>query len=322
MNRTLSALASSLLASVTLAAPLELVAKVALPGSKGRIDHVAYDAKHERLFVAELGTGAVAVIDIAARRLERRIPGLRSPQAVAYLSGSDRLLVTTDGDGTLRAYDGTTFALVSTLELGAHADNLRIDAASGLVYVGFGDGALAVLDARTLDWQAQIPLEGHPESFQVSADAHRVYVNVPSAGEIAVVDLVSRRQVARWPTGTLHSNYPMVLDVEHGAALVVFREPAKIARFRIATGEIATSTDSCGDADDIFVDARRGRVYLLCGAGMVDVLRLDTLERMARFATAPGARTGTFSPEADRLFVAARAAAGGEATIWILKPGD
>ncbi|MEK0084422.1 hypothetical protein [Benzoatithermus flavus] len=40
-----------------------------------------------------------------------------------------------------------------------------------------------------------------------------------------------------------------------------------------------------------------------------------------RFATAPGARTGLFAPELDRLFLAARA--GGhneEVVIWIFRP--
>ncbi|HEU5137993.1 MAG TPA: hypothetical protein VFU13_22810 [Steroidobacteraceae bacterium] len=43
---------------------LELQATIPLPNCKGRIDHLAFDSEHHRLFVAELGNDTVAVIDV------------------------------------------------------------------------------------------------------------------------------------------------------------------------------------------------------------------------------------------------------------------
>lgn len=45
-------------------APLVLEAKIPLGTVRGRIDHMAYDASRQYLYVAELGNGSVGVVDI------------------------------------------------------------------------------------------------------------------------------------------------------------------------------------------------------------------------------------------------------------------
>ena len=86
---------------------------------------------------------------------------------------------------------------------------------------------------------------------------------------------------------------------------------------RAAWAEVA-----CGDADDVFVDPKRHRVYVSCGAGAVDVFeeRADSYQRIGHVGTAPGARTSLFVPDIDRLFVAVRAADREPAAIWVFRP--
>ena len=48
-------------------APLTVEAKIALPGVKGRIDHLAVDVAEQRLFIAALGNGTVEVVDLKSR---------------------------------------------------------------------------------------------------------------------------------------------------------------------------------------------------------------------------------------------------------------
>ena len=59
-----------------------------------------------------------------------------------------------------------------------------------------------------------IKLQGHPEGFQIESTRGRVFVNVPDAGQIAVVDLDDRRQVAAWTVAGLSANFPMALNSE------------------------------------------------------------------------------------------------------------
>ena len=307
-------------ATSSLAAALELREKIPLPGAKGRIDHVAYDAQRQRLFVAELGNNSVAVVDLRAHRLEHRIAGLDEPQGIAWFDPLHRLYVANGGDGTLHAYDGNDFRQLKTTRLGSDADNIRIDPSAGRLYVGYGEGALAVLDPGSLERVANIPLKAHPEGFQLSAGDGRIYVNLPGTHEIAVVDTTPGGPFASWPANRWSANYPMAIDEELHSIVSVFRQPAKIVRFSMRDGTSSGEGDVCSDADDVFVDARRRRVYVICGQGMVDVLDRATFRRLDRFPTSAGARTGLYVASADRLFVAAPAAGGTEAAVWELKP--
>jgi DNA-binding beta-propeller fold protein YncE len=303
-------------------APLAVIAKIPLPDGKGRIDHLAFDPARRRLFVAELGNDSIAVIDVGRRRFERRLTAAAEPQGVAYLAATDTLYVASGGDGTVRAYRGADLDPVGSVDIGNDADNIRVDAEADRIYVGAGSGALVALEPRTLALLNSTPLQGHPEGFQLAARDARVFVNVPGAREIAVVDRSTRRQVASWPTGPVQENFPMAIDEESGAVLVVYREPAKIAVYDPGTGKVDRMSDVCDDADDVFVDRARGRIYVVCGAGFIDVLKSRTLEPIARIPSARGARTGLFSADEDTLFVAARATPDGSAAIWVLKPVD
>jgi DNA-binding transcriptional regulator YbjK len=82
-----------------------------------------------------------------------------------------------------------------------------------------------------------------------------------------------------------------------------------------------TSRTLCGDADDVFVDARRHRAYVSCGQGFIDVFDTQGVEyrRLARIPTVPGARTAYFVPAIDRLFLAVRATSTEPAAIWVFR---
>ena len=72
----------------------------------------------------------------------------------------------------------------------------------------------------------------------------------------------------------------------------------------------------------MFVDAKRHRVYVICGEGFIDVFTQggSAIRRTAHLATASGARTGLFVPENDSLYVAVRATPSGSASIWVFRP--
>src|SRR5690242_5117718 len=86
---------------------LALEAKIPLGDVAGRIDHLAIDLQHRRLFVAELGNNSVGAVDLDTRTVVHRIFGLSEPQGVAYVPASGTLYVANGGDGSLRHYSGT-----------------------------------------------------------------------------------------------------------------------------------------------------------------------------------------------------------------------
>jgi hypothetical protein len=187
---------------------------------------------------------------------------------------------------------------------------------------------LTALDAVTgQPVGATIPLPAHPESFQLETAGPRVFANLPGVGgAIAVLDRAARRQVATWSVPGRARNFPMALDERNGRLFVGFREPPTLAILDVNNGAVLGLLPLCGDADDLFLDARRRLVYAVCGEGTVDIFEDPpgggrVPRHLARVTTSPGARTGLFVPDLDRLFVAARAEAGKPAAIWVLRQG-
>jgi hypothetical protein len=221
----------------------------------------------------------------------------------------------------VRLFRGAELTPAGQIALGSDADNVRVDDLASRVFVGYGDGALAVIDATTNSKVGEIALKGHPEGFRLESSGPRIFVNVPDAHTIAVVDRTTNKEVDSWETDSLRANYPLALD-ESGHVLAVFRHPARVGVFRAQDGRLLSSLDTCGDSDDVFVDAQRHRLYVICGEGFIDTFAQDGdgFRRVARLATAGGARTGLFAPETDRLYLATRATSGHPASIWVIRP--
>jgi YVTN family beta-propeller protein len=303
------------------AAALEKETAIPLGDIRGRIDHLAIDVPRQRLYVAELSNDTVGVVDLEERKAVGTVTGLKEPQGIAYVPASDTVYIANAGDGSVRLFRGADLTPAGQIVLGSDADNVRVNEDGSRVYVGFGDGALAVIDAATQRKMAEIPLKAHPESFQLERSGPRIFVNVPAAHAIAVVDRARNTESVRWQTGNLRANFPLALD-DSGHVLAVFRHPARVGVFQANDGRLLSSFETCGDSDDVFVDAKRHHLYVICGEGYIDTFAQDgdVFRRIARLATVGGARTGLFSPDTDRLYLAVRATPGHPASIWVLHP--
>ena len=299
-----------------------LEANIPLGAVTGRIDHFAFDPDRQLLFVAELGNDSVGVVDLKERKVLHRITGLSEPQGVAYHSATTTLYVANAGDGSLRLYQAPAFTLLGSIALGADADNIRIDPWRNRVIVGYGKGGLAVIDPASRRKIADMPLDGHPESFQFDATGSRIFVNVPDASRIASLDAVSGRQVSILESAGASSNFAMAVDADAHRVIIAFRNPARLVVFGTAAGERVASVETCRDADDVFVDARRRRIYVSCGEGVIDVIAPagGGYERIARIPTVAGARTSLFVPVNDRLYLGVRASGAEPAAIWEFRP--
>jgi DNA-binding beta-propeller fold protein YncE len=300
---------------------LEIEAKIPLGDIHGRIDHLAVDPGRQRVYVAELGNDSVGVVDLKAGKIIRTLSGFHAPQGVAYVRSTDTVFVASAGDGSVRLFQGPDLAPAGNITLGSDADNVRVDEQAHRVFVGYGDGAIAVIDADRRRKIADIALHAHPESLQLERSGTRIFVNVPDAHEIAVVDRAGSKQRASWSTRDLRANFPLAVDESHQRLVAVFRHPAKVGVFHMQDGQLITAADTCGDADDVFVDEKRGRLYVSCGEGFIDVLaeQGDGYVSIGRIPTSSGARTGLFIPEIDRFVLAVRATDSTPASVWVFR---
>ena len=295
-------------ADVPAARAMELLTTIALPGVKGRIDHLSADPRTHRIFIAALGNDTVEVINTESGQ-RRTILGLGEPQGVLYLPDSDRLLIANGGSNHVDLVDVASLSVVRRIGSMDDADNVRYDPSAHQVWVGYGKGALRLLDPVTGGSGGEIPLPGHPESFQLEQDGPRAFVNVPTAKKVVVVDRAKRQVVDRWETPDA-SAYPMGLDENGHRLFVGARSPPALLVYDTKSGKVVARLAICKDTDDVFFDQARKRIYVICGEGKVNIVRQDTPDRYVideSLDTAPRARTGLFVSEEEKLYVAAPA---------------
>ncbi|MGH7248953.1 MAG: YncE family protein, partial [Pseudomonadota bacterium] len=264
------------------------------------------------------------------------------------------IYIASAGDGTVRRFKAQDFTEMARTNLGDDADRIRIDPASNEVLVGYGAGGLAVRDEAIAgksgsNKQTQnkksggsprrgktgtegqgkrerappgIHLPAHPEGFQLDAQGRRIFVNLAGLDEVGVIDRPSGKMTGLWRAPGLRANFPMAIAEPGKRVLVVYRRPSRLVAFTADSGSVAAMLDVCRDPDDIFVDAKRRRIYVMCGEGVVDVLEQDGTgyRRIGRVSSAPEARTGLYVPERDRLYAAAPAMNGEVAAVLVFRP--
>lgn len=288
-------------------APLKLKQTISLPGVEGRIDHFAFDPIGERLFVCALGNNTVEVLDLQKGERVHSITGLGAPQGVGYVPSLNRLFVANDKGGICKIYDGKSFQPVGELNLKDDADNIRYDQARKKIYIGFGSGGIAVVNPADGKQVGSIKLNAHPEAFQLEENGSRIFVNVPNSRQVAVIDHNKGQVIARWKTDIASENFPMALDEADRRLFIGCRLPPKLIVLNTDSGNVVAKVDISGDADDVFYDGKRHRIYVICGAGKIDIIERsdpNTYKELAKMDTLNGARTGFFVPNQDMLFVA------------------
>lgn len=314
--------------SVPERAPLLLVQEIPLANVGGRIDHFTFDAKRKRVIGAALGNNTIEVVDTFSGRDIHSIAGAAAPQGVVYVSDLNKLFVANGTDGKLRIYDGDSFKLLNTLDIGEDADNVRYDPAEKKVFVAYGgdaEGGIAVIDAASGKRVEDVAkLEAHPESFQIAALKPVIYANIATKAKIVVIDRRTRR-VTDWPLKTGKANYPMALDEADHRLFVVTRKPAQVVVLDSDSGGMVASIPCVNDADDLYYDAGRKRIYVPGGEGFISVIQqtdTDHYQSVAKIPTMVGARTGLWYEKRDRFYLAVPASSKQGAALWVYAPED
>jgi hypothetical protein len=297
--------------------PLHLVQKIALPNVKGRIDHFTSDATHNRVILAALGNNTVEVIDAAAERDIRSIAGASTPQGMVFVADLSKLFVANGGDGKLRIYDGASFKLITTVGIGEDADNVRYDAKQKLIFVAYGgeeQGGIAAVEAATG--------KRLPDVAKLDASKPVIYANIADQAKIAVIDKVTHK-ITEWPLRGAKANFPMALDEPDRRLFVATRHPARLIVLNLDTGAQVASLACVNDADDLYYDKQRKRIYIPGGEGFISVIEQSDpnhYRMLANVPTAEGARTALWSDTQERFYLAVPARYNRDAALWVYRP--
>ncbi|GAC1592314.1 MAG: hypothetical protein NVS3B8_06030 [Chitinophagaceae bacterium] len=285
---------------------LSLKSAIKLPGVTGGFDLMAIDTKEQRLFLAAEDNHSLEVIDIKKNQALKSIPGFNEPKWVVFRPESNRLYVSTGGDGKVTVLDATTYKVITSFLFKEKCNNLRFDTATQQLYVGVGKsfGSIGIIDVKNDKVSGEIPLSDFPKQFELNGN--RIYVNIPSKNSIEVIDRPVNKVMASWPVTGSSENVPMVLDRIHHR-LFVACEPGKFIVYNTETGKPVANLAISKNADGIYLDAEHSLIYISCGEGFIEVIGqkdADNYMSAGKIPTVQGAGTSLFSPALHQLFLA------------------
>lgn len=178
----------------------------AIPTGQQGTHMVAVSPDRRRAFTANIASGTVSVLDLAAGRKLRDIEVGGQPEGIAP-SGDGRTLWVGDLEGArVQAFDTTSFERLAEVPTGEVP--IRVAAnpdGRWIVTSNLGAGSLTLIDARTRTRAREIIVSGSREAGQVtilfSADGLRLYAAETGRNQIAEVHLETGQVVRRLPAG-------------------------------------------------------------------------------------------------------------------------
>ena len=299
--------------------PLKLVQSIPLPGLKdGDFDHFQIDFAGKRLFLAAEDNSAIEVLDLTTNKIIHKIVGPKAPHSMAYNPESKKLFVVDDGGpNQIEIYDGTSYQLLGTIPMGAHADASSYDPVGKLFYVGNGGKQakedfimLSVVDTTVGKKVGDIRIDGadRVESMAIEHSGPRMFVNLYNKAAIAVIDREKRTVIDTWSIAQEgRNNGSMAFDEADHRLFVHARDPGKLVVIDTNSGKVIATMPSGGMVDDAVYDGKLRRIYVT-GVPFINVFqKSDEGERydlLGQIPTAFHSITAILVPQLNRYYLA------------------
>ena len=295
--------------------PLRLLQTIPLPDLKGGdFDHFDVDVAGNRLFLTAEENNAVEVFDIRTNTLIHTIRDVDTPHSLLYLPAAKQLWVV-GGDGIIKIFDGSTYAVVETVKLGIGADSTVYDPAKHLLYIATGGedakmdfSLISIVDTSTRKRVGDIKVNStNIESMALDKNGATLFANVRDRNLVAVIDTKKMAVTSTWRLGEVHGNTPMALDEAHRRLFVASRKPARLTVLDSDSGKIIATLPTAEITDDMLFDPESKRIYVACDEFVVVYAEHDAdhYEELGRVPTGFRAKTAILVPQLKRYFVAA-----------------
>jgi DNA-binding beta-propeller fold protein YncE len=213
-------------------------------GGEGGWDYLTVDAKTHRLFVPR--STHTMVIDADSGKVLGDIPGQTTAHGVAIVPSVGRGFVTDGGGGGgIVVFDLKTYAVLGRIPTMPDSDGIIYDPGVGRVLAVSGDGGALMtfkpdIDPKKGKIDTPIELGGAPE-FLAADGKGKVYINLEDKDAVAVVDLKSRKVVARWPVAPGGAPVGMALDPQTHRLFIGCRKPQMMIVMNADSGKVEAS---------------------------------------------------------------------------------
>ncbi|HEX4031609.1 MAG TPA: hypothetical protein VHX20_14670 [Terracidiphilus sp.] len=275
-------------------------------GGEGGWDYVTTDPATHRVFVTR--STHTMVIDSVSGKVVGDIPGQIRSHGTAIVPAVGRGFITDGGgSGAIDVFDLNTYALLGKLATMPDSDGMIYDKGDGLVLAVSGDGNALMTFKPDIDPKHEridppIALGGAPE-FLAADGSGKAYVNLENKDLVAVVDLKTRKVIARWPVAPGGHPVGMSIDPATHRLFIGCRNPQKLIVMSTVDGKVLAALPIGAG-----VDATRfhnGQAFASCRDGSLTVVGESggkfEVEQVVK--TAVGARTMDIDPATNTIYL-------------------
>lgn len=282
---------------------LQPEAPIEVSAAPRRFDLIMVDNDRHRLLAAHSQAGTLAVIDLAAGKLEREVPVGHSSGVAIDASDNKYFVGTTEG---VAIVDRDTLGKTGFISTPGPADAMVFDPQNRRLYVGHDDdGELWVVDPRRNEVTGRIAIPGAPELMAIDPQSHRLYVNIKPSSEVVAIDPMLGKIVARWSSLPTNSPHGLALDLVDRRLFVAGHSPT-VSVFALPAGTPLQGVDiGPGHVDQIAYDVTDRRLYCPSSGRLVTVgvaANSDTV--LGSVAIPQGTHSVAVDPRTHRVWIA------------------
>jgi DNA-binding beta-propeller fold protein YncE len=275
-------------------------------GGEGSWDYVTMDPSHHRLFVTR-STHTQAIDEVTGAVLGD-IPGQIRSHGVALAPSLGRGFIT-DGGGTgaIIVFDLNSYAVLGKIPAVPGADGIIYDEKLNRVLAVSGEGNELLTFSPDIDptdgkLDPPIALGGGPEFF-ASDGSGKVYVDLEDKNLVAVIDLNTRKVVAKWAVAPGGHPVAMAIDPVGRRLFIGCRNPQMLVVMNADSGAIEASLPIGARVDTTRFDA--GEAFASAGDGTLAVASQKDGKWIVQetVATPKGARTMGLDSSTQKIYL-------------------
>ena len=279
-----------------------------IPAPDGRWDFTSWDSEHGRLLVAHGKDVLIITPGNAAtgQPVVRSIGDIQGAHAVLAIPGTNRILVSSGHDDSVRILDSDSGAQIASIAVAADPDAAVLSADGRTAYVmGAKAGAVSVIEIASLREVRRIPLKAGLE-VAVLANGHLLAVNNEDASEIELADPVAGTALGTIALPGCEGPTGLAWSPETGLALSTCAN-GKAALVDLARRKLVELIPIGLGPDTAIWQADEHRFLVPCGkSGSLSVIRHGARGWHATATpTETSARTAALDPAKGRLFLPA-----------------
>lgn len=279
---------------------------VTLPGEEPDWDYLAYDVRHERLFIARRDAG-LWVFDTRKQRLIRKI-GLTKGAGAALLLPELNRGYSINEDGSITVFNLISLTPLKRVHVADDADAASYDPVSGRIAVVSSDSRkVTFVDPRSFAVIGSVALETARADGSAANGQGAILLNERDRNALLKIDARTMKVEAEWPIVGCSQPTGIAYDqATHRAFIGCRGEHPVLAIVNGDTGATITTLPLGRGNDGVVFDPARKRIFTTNGvdANLVIFRQIDDDHYRIEQAvtTRPQARTMAYDPDRETVF--------------------